>query len=90
MRRGWAGGCGEDQRLSAEVGQWLEIDGFQGGCKCCPKESDSFGEADDIILQDSPTLEQYWLVLGCWVGDTSFHPHCNPRGSPAEQTGSEK
>ena len=36
-----------------------------------PKESDSFGEADDIILQDSPTLEQYWLVLGCWVGDTS-------------------
>ena len=90
MRRGWAGGCGEDQRLSAEVGQWLEIDGFQGGCKCCSKESDSFREADDIILQDSPTLEQYWLVLGCWVGDTSFHPHCNPRGSPAEQTGSEK
>ena len=51
-----------------------------------PKESDSFGEADDIILQDSPTLEQYWLVLGCWVGDTSFYPHCNPRGSPGEQT----
>ena len=50
MRRGWAGGCGEDQCLSTEVGWWLEIDGFQEGCKCCPKKSDSFGEADDIIL----------------------------------------
>ena len=54
MRRGWARGSGEDQRVSTEVGRWLEIDGFQGGCKCLPKESDSFWEEMTIFCKTHP------------------------------------
>lgn len=69
MRRGWAGGCGEDQCLSTEVGQWLEIDGFQGGCKCLPKESDSFGEE----MTSSCKTHPLWSSTG-WSWGAGWAP----------------